>query len=168
MTIDVNGVEHLREERKMWQKDHTPEATDLFLFVVSETLIAALDRIRVLEAQKLWDSGPNNYDMQDVVDLTKAPYGYCLICGAPNVLRDPGLDGIATCKNGHKYPSCNALKGPSFPLRAYSEKEIADMKREEALKALQWCKESVLTKTDKYAKKELNDAIGRLTQGGDL
>ena len=117
---------------------------------------------------KLWDNGPNNYDMQDEVDLIKAPYGYCPLCGAPGVSRERRLNGNDNCKNGHEYPSVQAMKGPSFPLKAYSEKEIADIRLDGALRALRWCKENVLTKTDKYAKKELNDAIERLTRGGDL
>ena len=79
-----------------------------------------------IPSQKLWDSGPNNYDMQDEVDLTKAP------------------------------------------LKAYSEKEIADIKREAMIRFGEWVIDNLYIEEDGKNDRLLSAVMGRLTQGGDL
>lgn len=37
------------------------------------------------------------------------PYGFCPQCGAPGEMRERRINGDDICKNGHKYPSRNAL-----------------------------------------------------------
>ena len=43
-----------------------------------------------------------------------------------------------------------------------------DIRRKEAIRVLEWCKDSILTKTDKYARVELKLALTRLKNGGTL
>ena len=164
----MSDGKNLKKEQGEWMRDSAVNLgeTECFLVTVSEALINALDRIHILEERL--DSGPNNYDMPDVVDLTKAPYGYCPFCGAPGIGRERRMDGDDTCKNGHKYPSCNALKGPSFPLRAYSKKEISDIKREAMIRFGEWVIRNLYIEEDGKNDRLLSAVMGRLTQGGDL
>lgn len=41
--------------------------------------------------------------------------GFCPKCGAPGVMRERQPNGNDTCKNGHTYPSSQAVNNPSRP-----------------------------------------------------
>lgn len=38
-----------------------------------------------------------------------APYGFCPVCGVMGNARERRIDGNDTCKNGHVYPSADAI-----------------------------------------------------------
>lgn len=44
-----------------------------------------------------------------VTPADDSPYGYCPICNAPGENRERRIDGNDRCKNGHCYPSKDAL-----------------------------------------------------------
>lgn len=44
--------------------------------------------------------------------IKPSDYGYCPICGAECLRRERRLNGNDTCKNGHVYPSREAVHKP--------------------------------------------------------
>jgi len=93
-------------------------------------------------------------------------FGYCPICGAPGEGR--GYNGKDICVNDHEYPSEKVLKGPSFPLKAYSEKEIADIKREELPGLEEWTHNNLHIEKDGKNDRLMSAIMGLPAQGGDL
>ena len=41
-------------------------------------------------------------------------YGFCPMCGAPGFSRERRPNGDDVCERGHKYPSLNAVREPSY------------------------------------------------------
>ncbi len=50
-----------------------------------------------------------NKEVNEVTETTANLYGFCPVCYAPGFMRERRLNGDDKCKNGHWYPSKDAL-----------------------------------------------------------
>lgn len=88
---------------------------------VREAAVLACVRFEMSTAHQLFPTGiPSELEerfkqLRKIMDaphrLTEeTPYGLCPKCGAPGVAREKRPDGNDTCRNGHIYPSKDAIK----------------------------------------------------------
>lgn len=70
------------------------------------------DNNRRFEARALYTCPAPAKD--EGAEASKAPYGYCPVCGSPGALRERRLNGDDICKEGHRYPSQNAVAPTSY------------------------------------------------------